>query len=158
MNAVLILLVIALVIAVGGALLWKRRPRDDLTPPLPQAVAGTGLLDEAPEPVAGALPERLRAILDFEGPPGRVTLAKPDVTIGRHSDDDVRLSDLRVSRHHARLVLRPDGRFELVNETTSRSEPNPVLVNGSERAKAELHDGDVVSLGGPTFVFRLEPM
>lgn len=93
------------------------------------------------------------AILRFGEEIGDVPISKTDVVIGRHSTDDVSVNDIRVSRKHARLKLTDAGEFELVNQTAVRSEPNPVLVNGTQVERAILKDGDVVSLGGVDFTF-----
>jgi pSer/pThr/pTyr-binding forkhead associated (FHA) protein len=76
-----------------------------------------------------------------------------EIVIGRHSDDDVRVPDVRVSRHHARLVAHGGG-FEIHNLTVVRSEPNPMLVNGKSRERANVADGDVITLGGVSFKLR----
>lgn len=94
------------------------------------------------------------AVLEFDGPPGRVPIRRGETVIGRHSDDDVRVPDVRVSRHHARLVAQ-SGSFELHNLTAVRSEPNPMLINGEDREHARIADGDVITLGGVSFTFRL---
>jgi hypothetical protein len=96
------------------------------------------------------------AILEFEGEPGWVTVKRPEVVIGRHSEDDIQVRDVRVSRHHARLVARRDGGFEIHNLTAVRSEPNPMQVNGVTREHANLQDGDIVSLGGVSFTLWLK--
>lgn len=96
------------------------------------------------------------AILEFEGEPGRVRIVRPEVVIGRHSEDDIQVRDVRVSRHHARLVARRDGGFEIHNLTAVRSEPNPMQVNGVTREHASLQDGDIVSLGGVNFTLWLK--
>ncbi len=95
------------------------------------------------------------ATLEFEGPPGRVQVRRSETVIGRHSGDDIRVPDVRVSRHHARLVARGDGGFEIHNLTAVRSEPNQMLVNGESREHADVADGDVVTLGGVSFRFML---
>lgn len=95
------------------------------------------------------------ATLEFEGPPGRVAIHRIESVIGRHSSDDVSVADVRVSRHHARLVKATADSFEIHNLTAVRSEPNPMLVNGEPREHATLRDGGVVSLGGVNFKFRL---
>ena len=105
--------------------------------PVSAAPAATGpylLIDEVAEPVP---------------------VTKPEVIIGRHSQDDIRLADVRVSRHHARLVQSGDG-YEIHNLTAVRSEPNSMLVNGIEKEHTPLRDGDVVSLGGVTFKFKTQ--
>jgi len=109
-----------------------------------------------PAPVA-PVPEPMQTVrgprLEFDEPVGTIAITKPDLVIGRHSDDDVLIPDVRISRHHARLT-QTDGKYVLHNLTAVRAEPNPLLVNGQEREHVELHDGDRVSLGGVEFTFR----
>jgi pSer/pThr/pTyr-binding forkhead associated (FHA) protein len=111
------------------------------------------------QPVATRIPDQVRnslALLEFDDDPGVVAIERPRVTIGRHTDDDIRIKDVTVSRHHALLQLNPAGIFEIHNQTAGRSEPNPLLVNGIYREHAELADGDLVTVGGVTFRFRRE--
>ena len=93
------------------------------------------------------------AVLEFDGPPGLVPIRRGETVIGRHSEDDVRVRDVRISRHHARLTAGSD-RCEILNLTARRSEPNPMLVNGATLERADVVDGDVISLGGVSFTFR----
>ncbi|KAB2846843.1 MAG: FHA domain-containing protein, partial [Hyphomicrobiaceae bacterium] len=112
----------------------------------------------APEVVAEPAARQPQAasgpVLLVEDLPQPIVVPKAEVIIGRHSQDDIRFSDVRMSRHHARLA-RVDGGYEIHNLTAVRSEPNPMLVNGVEKEHARLSDGDVVSLGGVTFTFKL---
>jgi pSer/pThr/pTyr-binding forkhead associated (FHA) protein len=122
--------------------------------PVPSGTAPTGGvtgMTGSNAPNTGSL-----AVLEFEGEPGRVTVMRPEVVIGRHSEDDIQIRDVRVSRHHARLVARRDGGFEIHNLTAVRSEPNPMQVNGVTREHASLQDGDIVSLGGVSFTLWLK--
>jgi len=96
------------------------------------------------------------AVLEFDGPPGPVPIRRGATVIGRHSDDDVRIKDVRISRHHARLTADSE-RCEIFNLTISRPQPNPMLVNGTDRDRAEVVDGDVITLGGVSFIFRKTP-
>lgn len=105
----------------------------------------------APQPVEASRPAGPRLV--FEEAYGEFPITKPEVIIGRHSNDDVRIPDVRVSRHHARLTSA-GSRHEIHNLTALRSEPNPLFVNGVEKEHSELQEGDVVSLGGVTFTFR----
>jgi Kef-type K+ transport system membrane component KefB len=91
-------------------------------------------------------------VLDFGSSIGAVPITARAAVIGRHSKDDVRIDDVRVSRHHARLSLTDAG-WRLDNQTAIRSEPNPILVNGIETEHALLKSGDVISLGGLIFTF-----
>lgn len=94
------------------------------------------------------------ASLDFEHAIGKVAVSNPDIVIGRHKDDGIRVNDVRVSRGHVRLKMLGDGTYEIINLTATRTEPNPVTINGVEKERAILHDGDVVSLNGVNFRFR----
>jgi hypothetical protein len=175
MREWMIILLVALAALALGALIARRRPpagaapassasekeRAATRPPEP-AVAGpapnaSGELAAMPVPNTKVLPhpeDMPVATLEFEGSLGHVTLHRGEVVIGRHSTDDVRIPDVRVSRHHARLVARSDGGFEIHNLTAVRSEPNPMLINGVDREHAKIADGDVITLGGVSFKFR----
>jgi hypothetical protein len=95
------------------------------------------------------------AQLEFAGGLGSFTIAAPTAIIGRHSEDDIRINDIRVSRHHARLAQDQAGRFEIHNQTANRSIGNPITINGVEHEHFVLSDGDKILLGGgPEFTFR----
>jgi pSer/pThr/pTyr-binding forkhead associated (FHA) protein len=126
-----------------------RAPPRPQTPPESSAFADARMPRPVPASVARAI-----AFLDFDGLMGRVEIERPEVVIGRHSQDDIRINDVRVSRHHARLVAKRGGGFEIHNLTSDRVEPNPMQINGATRAHADIADGDVVTLGGVSFVFR----
>lgn len=98
-------------------------------------------------------PQFVGPSLIFPDGAGAVAITKPEAVIGRHSDDDVRIPDVRISRHHARLTSA-DRHYEIHNLTALRSDPNPLFVNGVEKEHAELHDGDEISLGGVKFTFK----
>ena len=118
------------------------------------AAAGTGA-GKSPDWGKPTTENSILAVLQFDIAPWNVTLTQPEVMIGRHSDDDVRIPDVRVSRHHARLVAKRQGGFEIHNLTAVRSEPNPMLINGAEREHSDIFDGDVVTLGGVSFTFKM---
>lgn len=107
---------------------------------------------EAPTPArAGAGAEAGPALVMDDGT--AFPLAEGEEFIGRHSENDIRIPDVRVSRRHARLVGM-GGRYELHNLTAVRSEPNPILINDVEREHAVLSDGDVISFGGVKLRYR----
>jgi len=109
---------------------------------------------DVPNTLIPPLPENIPvAVLEFDGPPGPVPIRRGETVIGRHSEDDVRIRDVRISRHHARLTAGSD-RCEIHNLTARRPEPNPMLVNGATLERAEVVDGDVISFGGVSFTFR----
>ncbi|MFM2423583.1 MAG: hypothetical protein RL291_2113 [Pseudomonadota bacterium] len=103
-------------------------------------------------PIATSKPVLAR--LEFGQGQEPIAITSPSVQIGRHSSDDVRINDVRVSRNHALLKQRLDGRFELTNQTADRAVANPIHVNGEYREQAEIKDGDRIDLGGVEFVFR----
>ena len=94
------------------------------------------------------------ATLEFEQGLGTFKVTQPRTVIGRHSDTNIRVNDIRVSRHHALLALVEGGKIELHNQMADRAEPNPILINGHIKEHAVLEDGDKVSLGGVGFTFR----
>ncbi|RZL52260.1 MAG: FHA domain-containing protein [Variovorax sp.] len=69
-------------------------------------------------------------------------LTSPRTTFGRSPANDVMLSDIRVSRFHAAIVLQPP--FALVEDVGSR---NGVLLNGHAVMHAALSHGDVLTMG-----------
>lgn len=69
-------------------------------------------------------------------------LTAPRTTFGRSPSNDVMLSDLRVSRMHAAIVLQHP--FALVEDVGSR---NGVLLNGRAVMHAALSHGDILTLG-----------
>lgn len=133
-----------------------RRGQDAaLSPPKKPMQFSRNIVDGVTNTSLPQLPENQPlAVLEFDGPPGRVPVQRGEIVIGRHSDDDVRIPDIRVSRHHARLLANQGG-FEIENLTTARPDPNPMLVNGTSRNSASVADGDVITLGGVSFTLRL---
>ncbi|MFM9938428.1 MAG: cation:proton antiporter [Hyphomicrobiaceae bacterium] len=103
-------------------------------------------------PATGSRP--VLATLEFADGLGKFDVTASSVVIGRHTEDDINVNDIRVSRRHAKLAFAADGQCELINQTADRSQPNPISVNGTEREKAMLKDGDTVSLNGVEFTLR----
>ena len=101
-----------------------------------------------------AKPAPVLATVEFEKGLGTFQVTLPRTVIGRHSDADIRVNDIRVSRHHALLAEIGGGKFEVHNQMADRAEANPILVNGIVKEHAVLADGDKVSLGGVGFTFR----
>jgi diguanylate cyclase (GGDEF)-like protein len=102
----------------------------------------------APRPVA---PE---AYLVQVHPPGptlgrRALVGRDPVLIGRLAECGVRDLDPSVSRTHARIELRPDGRFQ-VTDLGSR---NGTFVNHARVTSAVLHDGDYLRAGNSIYRF-----
>ncbi|MEJ2887830.1 ATP-binding cassette domain-containing protein [Actinomycetospora aeridis] len=71
----------------------------------------------------------------------------PRVRIGRADDNDVVVSDLLVSRHHAELVRRPDGGWDIVD----LGSPNGTFVDGARARRAPVSPTSVVGIGHALF-------
>jgi len=67
--------------------------------------------------------------------------------IGRVPDNDLVLSDLNVSRHHAELRKSPTGSYEIVDLGSH----NGTFVNGQRVTSQVLSEQDLVSIGSSTF-------
>jgi pSer/pThr/pTyr-binding forkhead associated (FHA) protein len=81
--------------------------------------------------------------------PGRTTQRPPgSIKIGRAPDNDIVVSDVLASRHHATLVPVPGG-----TEIRDARSSNGTFVNGARVESAPLHDGDVVTIGNADLVF-----
>ncbi len=94
------------------------------------------------------------ATVEFEQGLGTFKVTHARTVIGRHSDANIQVNDIRVSRHHALLAQVDGGRIELHNQMADRAEPNPILINGIVKEHALLEVGDKVSLGGVGVTFR----
>lgn len=70
-------------------------------------------------------------------------LVKDEMTIGRGKSSDIRIASHFISRIHARISTC--GRATVIEDAGSK---NGILVNSERVTRRELHDGDVVSLGG----------
>jgi pSer/pThr/pTyr-binding forkhead associated (FHA) protein len=75
-----------------------------------------------------------------------------DVTIGRHSTNDIVLEDPAVSAQHARI--RYDGLGFEILDLGSRG---GVRVNTRPVQTAEIRDGDRIRLGSSVFIFSVKP-
>ena len=126
-------------------------------PPTGAELAGVAGLSAALLLGVGALAVQRRriaapiAFLEFLDTDNSVyPVATSNLTIGRGADNKLRLANDSVSRNHAAIVLRRDGRF-VVKEVVAT---NGVKVNGKRVGEAELSDGDTVALGEVQFRFR----
>ena len=81
-----------------------------------------------------------------------VPLTRRVTVIGRDLGADLTIDDRRVSRQHA-VVRSRLGRFELSDDSST----NGTEVNGTAVDRHELHDGDMISLGGFAVRFQLAP-
>src|SRR5947208_1614954 len=97
------------------------------------------------QPGAAAQPEMLPSV--DRRPTSRMPLPAKAMRIGRVPDNDVVLSDLNVSRHHAELRKSPTGQYEIIDLGSH----NGTFVNGQRVTKQVLTEQDLVSIGSSTF-------
>jgi pSer/pThr/pTyr-binding forkhead associated (FHA) protein len=85
-----------------------------------------------------------------ENPQKRVELTGDRITIGKGDTDDVQVKGLLVSREHARVERRPDGRFYLVPLKRFPA----VTVNGLKVTEHPLAYDDYIDIGSTRLWFR----
>lgn len=118
-------------------------------PSLPVADPPSRDTSSSSEPTTAAR-EAIRLCL--QRPDGTIQswrLTKLPCTIGRAADNDIQLTDLRVSRHHAQIDRA--GNDLIITDLDSS---NGTKVNGQRVRTVLLHPGDHVELGG--VVLRVE--
>jgi hypothetical protein len=119
----------------------------------PERETPQAFLHEDPEIVAGSV--TIEALVDDR--PVVLSLVRPGETvalfdgmrIGRNDDNDVTISDGRVSRHHARIVAEGDG-FAIEDLHSS----NGTFVDGAPVQRARLHAGASIVLGETVLEIR----
>lgn len=104
--------------------------------------AHTQALQPAVEPPAAARPARL-VVVSSNLAGVEFVLDQAQLVVGRTPDNDLVLDHHSVSRHHARIMVDPDGRFHAVDLGSA----NGLRVNGEEYSKVELRKGDMLDLG-----------
>ena len=77
----------------------------------------------------------------------RIEVARPDVVVGRHSQADVRLALLDISRRHCRIHFT-EGQWRI----SDLSSLNGIFINGQRMQEATLYNGDQLQLGHFTFL------
>lgn len=75
-----------------------------------------------------------------------VELTTPNALIGRHTDADLRLPLPDVSRRHCRCFFA-DGLWQIIDLNSL----NGIYLNGDRVQQADLHQGDVIGIGGFSF-------
>ncbi|MEV6396321.1 FHA domain-containing protein [Streptomyces sp. NPDC051907] len=118
---------------------WQQQPQQPQVPHQQGGPAGPGGAAGAP-PVYGD-----RSPTTFH----QVALGRV-MRIGRALENELVVSDLQVSRHHAEFVATPDGRFEI----RDLGSHNGTYVNGQPIAKSSsalIGPNDIVGVGHSTF-------
>lgn len=92
-----------------------------------------------------------RLVLVKDGQEASFPLTKDSYTLGRHKNNDIAISDPKVSSFHARIDRTPQG-FQLV-DLKSR---NGCYVNGKKIETETLKTGDEVRLGPAKLTYRVD--
>lgn len=111
-------------------------------------VRGTVVAGEVAAPPVSAVPLRAGRT-PFVQVGERQYLLAATTVLGRGEDVDIPLTDIGASRRHAELIV-VDGRVELHDLGST----NGTLVNGQRVPSATLTDGDQITVGETTLVFR----
>ncbi|MEO5345198.1 MAG: FHA domain-containing protein [Magnetococcus sp. YQC-9] len=80
-------------------------------------------------------------------------VGKEPINIGRAKDNDIRLSDEAISRHHLR-VMRNHGEKYSVRDLASK---NGTYLNNERIQEERLKNGDRIDLGRFSLLFSLTP-
>ena len=103
---------------------------------------------EPPAPKRVARPSALTAITGSYRQPTTVRrLPERTIRIGRALENDLVVDDLSVSRRHAELRARPDGRYEIVDMGSHGG----TFLNGQPVLSALVEPGDLVGIGHSVF-------
>src|SRR6185369_4232944 len=85
-----------------------------------------------------------------------IPLERPEVTLGRALEADVRVNDAKVSRLHASISSEVDaGSGETIFQIRDLNSTNGTLVNGRTVTEAILRHGDKILVGDQLFRFEL---
>jgi uncharacterized protein DUF4388/FHA domain-containing protein len=130
-------------VAVEFASVARPRPEDDtkeiVTPKAVQYLGHVGQVTVS------------HLVLDVAGKETSFPLNRDSYTLGRHRNNDIVISDPKVSSFHARLDRSPQG-FVLV-DLKSR---NGSFVNGQRIDSAQLDTGDEVRLGTARLAYKVD--
>ncbi len=96
----------------------------------------------APSPIPSGSPASLSAVF-VQGTERRsLALSHSPFTVGRRTDQDLVISDSRVSREHAVITAEPDGYYVVDRESKLGT-----YVNGERVTRRQLHSNDRIEFG-----------
>jgi pSer/pThr/pTyr-binding forkhead associated (FHA) protein len=95
--------------------------------------------------------QRIMEPVEHDGQP--IALDRKVTTIGRTIENDICLPSKLISRHHARVLVAPNG--VIVEDTGST---NGCFVNGRQIRQQLMRDGDILSLGGLRYRLCAQPI
>jgi pSer/pThr/pTyr-binding forkhead associated (FHA) protein len=124
-------------------------PGVEAGPPKPRETEEEPETPEQPEPES-----ILARLVGTGGTKGEFFVTKEEIQIGRR-EGDILIKDSYCSGRHAQLVFEDDG-WHIVDLGST----NGSFVNGEKiepDQKVEIKDGDEITLGQSTFLFKIEP-
>lgn len=147
-SNLVVLTATVLVFGASAVFLWRRRSR-----PAPLA----GETTEPRRPAATGIGFTASSEAYFTRPDspeqGPVVVSPAGITIGRNADNDLRLDDASVSRHHARVGWDGATGFHI----SDLGSLNGIYVNDRQVKNAVLKNGDRVEVGDIRLQFHLGP-
>lgn len=155
LSALLILPILALISLLVHRGARRKARRQALLAAERRAEAGAQWSQQT-APGSGLTAWASQAWLTIEGKGyGTMPLAGQYVRIGRHQDNDIRLTDSSVHRYHAVIERTPEEEFVITD--LSGKQGNGVRINGALMPQARLADGDVIELGRMKLKFESPP-
>ncbi len=121
----------------------RGRPEPPAGPPAGRAGTSNG---SGRPPATPQVPDDYRLSVDRR-PTAVLALPTHRMRIGRTDDNDLVLSDLSVSKHHAELRKTSDGKYQIADLGSH----NGTFVNGQRVTSATLTEKDIVGIGHATF-------
>jgi ABC transport system ATP-binding/permease protein len=115
-------------------------------PPSGRSGSANGAGHGPGRPAVPQVPDDYRLSVDRR-PTAVLPLPTSRLRIGRTEDNELVLSDLSVSKHHAELRKTSDGKFQIVDLGSH----NGTFVNGQRVTSATLTEKDIVGIGHATF-------
>lgn len=156
LSALVVLPAVALISVALGAR-RRRKSRRAAVRAAERRAQASGLSGDIPDAVAApASQSQAWLTVEGEGSAGTTALAGQVIRIGRHQDNDIRLTDRSVHRHHAVIERTSDEAF-LIRDVSGK-DGNGVRVNGRRTERAQLADGDVIELGRARLRFENAPV
>jgi hypothetical protein len=151
----LLILPAAAVLSLAAQAAWRRRSRQSALRAAERRAQSDTLIKEMPE--TAGLQTLQQAWVTVEGRHGAtIALAGQVIRIGRSEDNDIRLPDWSVHRHHA-VIERTAGEVFVITDVSGK-DGSGVRVNGARTAQARLADGDVIELGKARLRFENAPI
>lgn len=154
-----ILLSVAIILVVRRGSRKRTQEPDDCSASTPErsgakAQGSPAASVQRGRPPSGVPADALPRLVGIEGPLDQqtFTLTSQALSIGRHGDNDIVLSDeLMVSRHHA-IIVQEQGQLVLYD----RDSANGTWVNDQRVFRHQLAPGDRIQIGNSRFAFSTD--